>query len=46
MRRTPVFMFSREMFLKENKECDNPLLFPINPIEAVDIDEESDFLIA
>lgn len=42
-----IYMFSRAMFLdKKNRIGDNPLLFPINPIEAVDIDEESDFLIA
>ncbi len=35
------------MFMdKKNRIGDNPLLFPIDPIEAVDIDEESDFLIA
>lgn len=42
-----IYIFSREMFLKRKQRIgDNPLLFPINPIEAVDIDEESDFLIA
>ncbi len=42
-----IYMFSREMFMdKKNRIGDNPLLFPIDPIEAVDIDEESDFLIA
>lgn len=42
-----IYMFSRETFLKnKNRIGNNPLLFPIDPIEAVDIDEESDFLIA
>lgn len=42
-----IYMFSRENFLKtKNRIGKNPLLFPINPIEAIDIDEESDFLIA
>lgn len=42
-----IYMFSRDTFLeRKNRIGSNPLLFPINPIEAVDIDEESDFLIA
>ena len=42
-----IYMFSRDMFLKRKQRIgDNPLFFPINPIEAIDIDEESDFLIA
>lgn len=42
-----IYMFSRETFLKnKNRIGNNPLLYPIDPIEAVDIDEESDFLIA
>lgn len=42
-----IYIFSREMFLKRKQRIgENPLLFPINPIESVDIDEESDFLIA
>lgn len=42
-----IYMFSREMFLKRKQRIgDNPLLFPIDPLESVDIDIESDFLIA
>lgn len=42
-----IYLFSREMFLKSKQRIgENPLLFPIDPVEAVDIDEESDFLIA
>ncbi|MBO6523640.1 MAG: acylneuraminate cytidylyltransferase family protein [Balneolaceae bacterium] len=42
-----IYMFSRSMFMeKKNRIGDNPLLFPINRVEAVDIDEESDFQIA
>ena len=42
-----IYMFSRDTFLeRKNRIGSHPLLFPINPVEAVDIDEESDFLIA
>lgn len=42
-----IYMFSRENFIKrKNRIGEKPLLFPIEPLEAIDIDEESDFLIA
>ena len=42
-----IYMFSRDTFLeRKNRIGNNPLLFPINPVEAVDIDEASDFIIA
>lgn len=42
-----IYMFSRNMFLMRKQRIGlNPLLFPIDPLEAIDIDEESDFIIA
>lgn len=42
-----IYMFSKEGFMKErNRIGKKPLFFPIDPLEAVDIDEESDFIIA
>lgn len=42
-----IYMFSREVFEKhKNRIGKNPLLFPIDALEAWDIDEESDFTIA
>jgi N-acylneuraminate cytidylyltransferase len=42
-----IYMFSRKTFLeRKNRIGESPMLYPIDPIEAVDIDEESDFLIA
>ena len=42
-----IYMFSRSLFEKYNDRVGrNPKLLPIAPIEAVDIDEEEDFLLA
>lgn len=42
-----IYLFSREGFQKQQSRIGiNPLFFPINPMEAGDIDEESDFIIA
>jgi len=42
-----IYIFSKEEFLnRKNRIGIKPLLFPIDPVEAIDIDEESDFLIA
>jgi CMP-N-acetylneuraminic acid synthetase len=42
-----IYIFSRETFLRRRSRLGvNPMLFPMDPIEAVDIDEESDFQIA
>lgn len=42
------FIFSKDSFLKSGKKRigEKPYLFPMNKIEAIDIDEEEDFLIA
>lgn len=42
-----IYIFSKgSFFRKKSRVGMNPLLFPIDSIEAVDIDEESDFVIA
>lgn len=42
-----IYIFSREGFTKhQNRIGANPLFFPIDAIEAGDIDEESDFVLA
>ncbi|MCX6168379.1 MAG: acylneuraminate cytidylyltransferase family protein [Ignavibacteriales bacterium] len=42
-----IYIFSREGFLKnKNRIGKSPLLFPIDRLEAVDIDEKYDFLFA
>lgn len=42
-----IYLFTRETLLaRGNRLGDRPLMFEIDPIEAVDIDEETDFLIA
>lgn len=42
-----IYIFSRNGFLKrQNRVGENPMFFPVSPMEAVDIDEESDFAIA
>jgi CMP-N-acetylneuraminic acid synthetase len=42
-----LYLFSRETFLKrKNRLGESPMVFPIKRFEAVDIDEEFDFLIA
>jgi len=42
-----IYIFSKSVFNKnKNRIGNNPLLYPINNIESIDIDEESDFLIA
>lgn len=42
-----IYMFSKEGFMKDkNRVGQNPMFFPVEPMEAVDIDEESDFVIA
>jgi CMP-N-acetylneuraminic acid synthetase len=42
-----LYVFSQESFLKcNNRIGESPMLFPIDRFEAVDIDEEYDFLLA
>ena len=42
-----IYIFSREVFAsRKNRIGHKPLLYPINPYEAVDIDEMIDFEIA
>lgn len=42
-----LYIFSRESFnTKKNRIGESPMLFPIDRFEAVDIDEEFDFLLA
>ncbi|MFC1547125.1 cytidylyltransferase domain-containing protein [Candidatus Neomarinimicrobiota bacterium] len=47
MENSCIYIFSREVFTKrKNRIGYNPLLYPVNPYEAVDIDEMIDFDIA
>ena len=42
-----IYIFSRSVFMeRKNRIGARPLLFPIDPLEAVDIDEEFDFFVA
>ena len=42
-----IYMFTRKILEdRRNRIGERPLMFEIDPIEAIDIDEESDFLIA
>ena len=42
-----IYIFSREVFEKNiNRIGNNPMLYPLNPIESIDIDEPLDFEIA
>jgi CMP-N-acetylneuraminic acid synthetase len=42
-----IYIFNREnLIAKRHRISDNPLMFEIPRLEAVDIDEESDFQIA
>ena len=42
-----IYIFTREKLLAyRNRLGERPRMFPIDPIEAWDIDEEMDFLIA
>jgi CMP-N-acetylneuraminic acid synthetase len=42
-----IYIFSQDSFLKSNNRIgESPLMFPIDRFEAVDIDEEVDFLLA
>lgn len=42
-----MYLFSREAFLKgSNRLGERPMMFPMDPFEAVDIDEELDFTLA
>lgn len=42
-----IYIFSKSTFNKQNNRIgNNPLLFPMNQLESIDIDEESDFLVA
>ena len=42
-----IYIFSREVFEKNiNRIGSNPILYPISPIESIDIDEPLDFEIA
>lgn len=41
-----IYVFSRELIADGRRIGDQPMLFEIDPLEAVDIDEEHDFVIA
>jgi len=42
-----IYLFSRDSFMRTGSRLGSrPLLFPIEPLEAIDIDEESDFVLA
>ncbi len=41
-----IYLFSRSLIAEGRRIGDRPLLFEIDPLEAVDIDEEHDFVIA
>lgn len=41
-----MYVFSREQIAEGRRFGDRPLLFEIDPLEATDIDEEPDFLLA
>ena len=41
-----IYVFSAELIAGGKRIGDRPLLFEIDPLEAVDIDEEHDFVIA
>ncbi len=42
-----IYIFSRETFMEnKNRIGRSPLFFKVDPLEAVDIDEETDFVIA
>ena len=41
-----MYVFSQEQITEGRRFGDRPLLFPINPLEATDIDEEPDFILA
>jgi len=42
-----LYLFSRESFLKRNNRLgESPMMFPIDRLEAVDIDDEYDFIFA
>ena len=41
-----MYVFSREQIAGGRRFGDRPLLFEIDPLEATDIDEEPDFVLA
>ena len=41
-----MYVFTREQIAEGRRFGDRPLLFEIDPVEAVDIDEEADFALA
>lgn len=42
-----IYLFSRSVFERfQHRIGERPLLFPMDPLEAVDIDDESDFILA
>ena len=41
-----IYLFRRELIETGRRIGDRPLLFEVDPLEAVDIDEEHDFVIA
>jgi len=41
-----LYVFSRDQISQGRRFGDRPLLFEIDPLEAIDIDEEADFLLA
>jgi len=41
-----IYVFSKELIAQGKRIGQRPLLFEMNPLEAVDIDEENDFVIA
>ena len=41
-----MYVFSRSQIAEGRRFGDRPLLYEIDPLEAIDIDEESDFVLA
>lgn len=42
-----IYMFQREAFLRtQNRLCNHPQMFNVDALEAIDIDEETDFTMA
>ena len=42
-----IYIFTKESFQKNNRRIgDSPLLFEIQPMEAIDIDVEDEFVLA
>jgi len=42
-----IYLFTRESFMSRNARIGkNPMIFEMNPLEAIDIDDETDFILA